>query len=181
MQDTTTAQPGASPLWNEILEVTIKNIPCSATISMIALYAAEPPFQNDRNATNFEIVLATSLINGVSDLWLVSSEKLDMTESETPESTDTKIAKLRISCSFDRDMILGMQRGLWPSVSEFALPRTRIALPPLHRLIPNSPLQYKLHSNGIFDSDEAFDAGRNGPPSSLSRTSPCESCLPSAC
>jgi hypothetical protein len=121
MQVSTREQSTTMPLWNEILEVPVESLPCCGTLALEVTSATEQIFENTSFGATFGFILTDSLEFGFSDEWL--NMHASMTSFSDDLSYDLNLfdltsifqPKLHISCSFDRNMVLARQKGMWPS------------------------------------------------------------------
>ena len=177
-------------MWNEILEVPAPSYVCSVAINCVASNPDKNTVSDSEEGTaSFEILLNDNFVSGFSDVWLTAPHQSDCSHfTEIPESLnieDAQYFRLRISCSFNRELILEMQQGLRPYTF------STCSGPMVYHLLPNLPLIYRIHMTGAKrihetstvlelntddlvaePSDCALFSGRDSPAASLSSVLP---------
>jgi hypothetical protein len=121
-QVSTRVQSTTMPLWNEILEVPVASLPCCGTLSLEVTTATEQIFENTCFGASFGFILTDSLELGFSDDWLsMNASSTSFMSDSSDDLTTLDLSsliyqpKLHISCSFNRNMVLARQKGMWPS------------------------------------------------------------------
>jgi hypothetical protein len=181
-QARTTKQAGTLPLWNEILGVPADSSGCTATIGFVASISNKKfSAESKECTTDFELFLNENLINGFSDVWLEFPTQLEFENNgEIYNSEIIGYFRLRVSCSFNRDIISTLQRGLRPCCHSYAGSIEMLLLPNTPLLLRVcSPRAEKKHEMDMSESwsgpiediptdipDCGFCSGRNSPASS---------------
>jgi hypothetical protein len=101
------------PLWNEILQVSVPSLPCSGTLRLEITCVTEQMLGNVDLGPTFGFILTDALECGFSDEFLAGN--MSEIVLNNPGIENTTVPKLHISCSFNRDIILARQKGLWPA------------------------------------------------------------------
>ena len=167
-QATTKVQSCSTPFWNEILQVSVPSLPSCGTLRLEVTYAGEQFLANIDFGTTFGFILTENLHHGFCDEWLVSSKNCTTPEDQADiEMCPNNQLKLHISCSFDPDLVLARQRGLWPSctVDPPRDPDSRDIR--VSRLMPKSSLVYRQRLQQIPAPSNRREAARPTPCSAI--------------
>ena len=92
----------------------VPHLPCCGTLQLEITCTGEQFLENIDLGTTFGFILTENLHDEFCDEWLVSSKNC-ISEAQADVSAFTNQARLYISCSFDMDLVLARQKGLWPS------------------------------------------------------------------
>ena len=121
------------PYWNEILQIPFPS-PLPSLVS-IFLETWIPHDPSSKQIAEFEMFLAASLEIGVGEAKLVAIKTQRASTSRSASALALRGAPtLRITCSFDRELVVERQRGLWPLMKHCgnilkAAPMQRIDVP----------------------------------------------------
>mmetsp|Transcript_39592 Transcript_39592/g.105268 ORF Transcript_39592/g.105268 Transcript_39592/m.105268 type:complete len:217 (-) Transcript_39592:24-674(-) len=120
-------QTGSTPLWNEVLEIPVKELPCCANVVTEVYFGSDPCSNKLEKRFSFEILLTDTWQKGFC------SERI---RSSPPESEPSqRPISINISCSFDSNIIQTLQQGLWP-----CQPMEKASISGRVVLMRNSPL-----------------------------------------
>jgi hypothetical protein len=117
-----TTQTTTTPYWNEILDITMPS-PLPDEISIcLETWTTQDPVSKD--IAEFEISVNPSLEIGLGEAKLVPI-KTRRIFSFPPFSSSLELpggsrgpSTLRVTCSFDRELVNTRQRGLWPLIRQ---------------------------------------------------------------
>ena len=158
----TSYQHATLPLWNEILEVPVPALPCLATLML-----------EHRSSTSlatlaiFEVQLNEHLHSQFSDEWLISAPSTQTHDSSSFSPAKFQLQqqgatiKLRISCSFDAQLVARRQRGLWPtfhSTASAAIDDTT-EVSPAELLMDKCPLSWSQARQHNGDAQQSALSG----------------------
>ena len=122
-------------------------LPECGTLKLEISCAGEQYLENIDFCTTFGFILTESLHHGFCDEWLVSSNNGNRIDEQPDlEAYLNNQLKLHISCSFDLDLVIARQRGLWPScaVEPPCTPRDSVSCDiKVSKLMPKSSLVYR--------------------------------------
>ena len=124
LQARTKQLAGHRPLWNEVVQVSIDSLPCTAILDWEENFGGRGSSARSVCRASFEIMISDILLEGFSDEWLRSRSSSTF-NTALVEQKSGKISgldcmngppRLRISCSFNRRLVEARQRGLWPTM-----------------------------------------------------------------
>jgi len=182
----TRTQSTATPLWNEILRIPVPSLPCYGTIRFEVACAAEQFLENITVGVTFGFILTENLEHGFSDEWLVGAKSNNLLDdpANIMKDSDTRL-RLRVSCSFNQQLVQTRQRGLWPFKDIDLSHMTHDSIVKLSELMLKTPLVYRQRLQPpSADGPRSWPAqalriGRNSPPS-LAHTAPLTTLAPAA-
>ncbi len=159
-------------MWNEVLRVPVPSLPCYGTILFEVACAAEQFLENVTVGVTFGFILTENLEHGFSDEWLVGAKSNNPLDDpgNIMKDSDTQM-KLRVSCSFNQELVQTRQRGLWPSkdIDPDPTHMTRESVVTLSELMLKIPLVYRQRlqppsADGPRSwPTQALHSGRNSP------------------
>ncbi len=144
VQVSTCTQSTATPLWNEILRAPVPSLPCYGTVRFEVACAVEQFLDNITVGVTFGFILTESLEHGFSDEWLVGAKINNQLDDpgNIMKDSNTQL-RLRVSCSFNQDLVQTRQRGLWPSQDIEPSQLTQNPIVKLSELMLKTPLVYR--------------------------------------
>jgi len=156
------------PLWNEILEIAVPQLPTTATLRLNRCCGCGEP----QCIAKFEILVTEDLDNTFYDERLLAQTEhpLSGTRVErkahrgcgTDHVAASRPCRLHVACSLNRDFIESCRRGLWPSRVSVGPDKDLIALAPRLSLAhqgPPCPSPAPLAAEGEDEHRELIDEG----------------------
>ena len=125
----------------------VPSLPGCGTLRLEIICTGEQFLGNINLGTIFGFILTETLQHGFCDEWLVGSKNCNRIDEQPDlEAYLNNKLKLHISCSFDLELVMARQRGLWPScaVEPPCAPRDSVSCDiKVSKLMPKSSLVYR--------------------------------------